>query len=144
MDTIYTIRINLKMLQFSKRAGCSKYSHHYSLAFLNTLKIPSVEQIFYMHQGISIPIPFFSLKWSKGDYGVKNAPTQSHISLHNEVYSINGVIYFFFVHHSIIEWEMEQDWSNFTPFSLLLHFRGKNGVLHWRCSKSDSHAHSIP
>ncbi|WZY74724.1 hypothetical protein YC2023_021108 [Brassica napus] len=41
-------------------------------------------------KGISIPTPFFPLKWSKSKYGVRNASTQLHISLHNEIYSING------------------------------------------------------
>ena len=78
---------------------------------------------------------FFSLKQSKSEYEVRNVPTQFHISLHNGIYSINGVIYFLFVHHSIMEQEMEQDWIIFTPYSLLLYFRGKNEVLHWKCSK---------
>ena len=38
------------------------------------------------------------LHLSKSEYGVRNALTQLHISLHNEIYSINGVIYFLFVH----------------------------------------------
>ena len=37
---------------------------------------------------------FFLLKWSKNKYGVRNTPTQ----LHNEIYFINGVIYFLFAH----------------------------------------------
>ncbi|WZZ16443.1 hypothetical protein YC2023_109532 [Brassica napus] len=56
---------------------------------------------------ISIPIPFFPLKWGKSEYEVKNAPTQLHISSHNKIYSINRVISFLFVHHSIMEWKME-------------------------------------
>ena len=31
---------------------------------------------------------------------------------------------------------MRLSWNNFTSFSLLLHFREKNGVLHWKCSKT--------
>ena len=101
--------------------------------------------ILFISKGISIPTPFFSLKQSESEYGVRNVPTQLHISLHNEIYFINGVIYFLFVHHSIMELEMEQGWSNFTPFSLLLYFRGKNGVLHWRCSNdhNDTMLHFI-
>ena len=33
-------------------------------------------------------ILFFSLKWSKSEYEIKNAPTQLHISVHNEIYFI--------------------------------------------------------
>ena len=58
-------------------------------------------------KGISVPTPFFPLKWSKSEYGVSNALTQLHISLHNKIYSINGVNYFLFVHHSIMEWKIE-------------------------------------
>ena len=37
---------------------------------------------------------FCFLEWSKNKYEISNAPTQLHISLHNEIYFINGVIYF--------------------------------------------------
>ncbi|WZZ84122.1 hypothetical protein YC2023_104694 [Brassica napus] len=44
---------------------------------------------------------------NKSEYGVRNPPTQLHISIHNEIYSINRIIYFLFVHHSIMEWKIE-------------------------------------
>ena len=74
------------------------------------------------YKGISIPTPFFPLKWSKSEYEVRNAPTQLHILLHNEIYSINGVISFFVcssLHYGVgNEVGLEQFYFifTFTPF----------------------------
>lgn len=74
------------------------------------------------------PLHFFPSKSNKMVYGVKNSSILLYFSLHNVIYSINKVICFLFVHYSIMKWEMEYDWSIFTPHSILLHFREKNEV----------------
>lgn len=45
----------------------------------------------------------FPPKYSKNEYEIKIVLTPLHFPLHYGVYSINKIIYFFFVHYSIME-----------------------------------------
>ena len=69
------------------------------------------------------PYFIFFLKQSKSEYEVRNALIQLRISLHNEIFSINEIIYFLFVHHSIMEQKIKQSYNNFILFLFLLYFK---------------------